>query len=412
MPTGSFELFVARRYLRAKRKEAAVSLITAISVIGVAAGVMALVIALAINNGFRDTLQRNLLNATAHVNIMAKNPAESEGLRDWRALIDKLKTLPYVTEATPSLYDQTAITSPQQTTGLVLKGIDVKGGPSANESLRNLKAGHVADLLRTDGLPGIILGSELARATGLGVRNVATVLTTELTPIGPRPVSHRFRVVGIFETGFYQLDSLWGYTTLAAAQRILGLPDVVNSVELRLSDIYRAQEVADAAEKIIGPNLTATTWMEQNRQLDRALRMERVVTVITISLIQLVAALNIFITLVLMVMEKYRDIAVLLSMGARREQIRRIFIWQGVLIGAVGSVIGLTVGHILCYFADKYHWVRLDAELYALSFVPFEPRWWDSLWIAGAALLVSFVATLYPANSATRVTPVEALRYE
>jgi lipoprotein-releasing system permease protein len=181
---------------------------------------------------------------------------------------------------------------------------------------------------------------------------------------------------------------------------------------MRLDDIYAAPDVAEAAEKVIGADLAATTWMEQQRQILSALRMERVVTAITIGLIELVAALNILITLVMMVMEKYKDIAVLMSMGARREQVRNIFMLQGVLIGVVGTAIGLAAGYSISYLADRYHWIRLDEAVYMMSFVPFEPRPWDGLWVAAAAILVSFLATLYPARSATRIAPAEVLRYE
>jgi lipoprotein-releasing system permease protein len=199
---------------------------------------------------------------------------------------------------------------------------------------------------------------------------------------------------------------------LAQAQKAFKLDDVVNSIELYLDDVDIAPAVATAAEKIIGPKLAATTWQEQNRQILNALRLERIVTVVTIGLIQVVAALNILIALVMMVMEKHRDIAILMSMGARAQQIRRIFVWEGAMIGAVGTVIGMIVGYTICYFADKYHWLRLDEQVYSISFVPFTTRWVDGVWIAGAAMAVSLIATIYPARSATKIAPVEALRYE
>ena len=218
--------------------------------------------------------------------------------------------------------------------------------------------------------------------------------------------------MGIFESGFYEIDDNWAYTSLPAAQQALSLEDVVNQIEVKLDDLNRAPEVAHEIEKIAGPKYATTTWMERNHQLLNALKMERAVTVVTIGLIELVAALNILITLVMMVMEKYRDIAVLMSMGARRAQIRRIFMLQGVLIGVVGTAIGLVVGYTLCYFANRYRWIRLDEPVYALSFVPFEPRWVDGVWVAAAAILVSFLATIYPARNATRIAPAEVLRYE
>jgi lipoprotein-releasing system permease protein len=277
-----------------------------------------------------------------------------------------------------------------------------------------LKAGSFDELRKGDKLPGIILGSRLAEFIGAVVNKQVTLLIPngEPGPFGAQPGVVRMRVAGIFETGFYDEDMNWAYTSLPAAQKAFGLEDVVNSIELRLDDVFKAPEVEKAAESVIGPKLGAITWQEQNRQILSALRAERIVTVITIGLIQLVAALNILITLVMMVMEKHRDIAILMSMGARAKQIRNIFVFEGVLIGAVGTAIGLVLGYTLSYFADHYRWIRLDEQIYSLAFVPFESHWLDGVLIAAAALGVSIIATLYPARSATRIAPVEALRYE
>ncbi len=408
----SFELFVAGRYLRARRKEAVISVITAISILGVAAGVMALVVSLAINNGFRNTLQRNLLGATAHVNILEKEPGP--GISNWRELIAKFQTIPHVVAAAPVLYGQVFLSGPQSSKGAVLKGIDIASELRVGDTLLHLKQGSLSRLQQADRYPGIILGSKLAQDTGMLLNSIVTVISPQgnLTPFGPEPGKQRFRVVGIFESGFFDFDDNWAYSSLAAVQKILSLRDVVNSIELKVDDLYIAPQIGKQAEKMAGPRYASTNWQEQNRQLLNALRMERAVTVITIGLIEMVAALNILITLVMMVMEKYRDIAVLMSMGARKSQIRRIFMMQGLLIGLVGAAIGLTLGYTLCYLADRYRWVRLDEQVYALSFVPFEPRPWDGLWVAAAAVLISFLATIYPARNATRILPTEVLRYE
>jgi len=277
-----------------------------------------------------------------------------------------------------------------------------------------MKQGSLGALRDETRPPGIVLGSRLAQRTGLLYKSIAKVISPqgELTPFGAAPSMERFRVVGTFETGFYDLDSAWAFTSLESAQGLFGLQDVVNAIELRLDNLNLAPEVAKEADKVVGPKLAATTWMEQNRQIFSALRMEKAATVITIGLIELVAALNILVALVMMVMEKYRDIAVLMSMGARREQIRRIFVYQGLIIGTIGTAIGLAVGYTLCYLANRYHWIRLNEEVYSLSFVPFEPRWVDGIWIAAAAILISYLATLYPSRHATRIAPAEALRYE
>jgi len=410
MSTQTFELFVASRYLRAKRKQAVISVITVISIAGVAAGVMALVIGIAINNGFRNTLQNSLLGATAHVMILEKEP--SEGIANWKELDPKLRALPHVASVAPNLYGPVFMMGPLQAGGAVLKGIPVDNPP---DMLRHLKAGSFDGLESTAGLPGIILGSRLAQSTGMLLGSVVKVLSPreELTPLGPHPpLPFSFRVVGIFESGFYDIDSVWSFTALQSAQHVFSSGNVVNSIELRLDNIDRAPEVAQAAEKIVGPKLAANTWMDQYHQILSALTMERIVTAVTIGLIELVAGLNILITLVMMVMEKNRDIAVLMSMGAKRQQIRKIFMLQGVMIGAVGTAIGLVLGYSLSILADHYRWLRLNEEVYSLSYVPFHPRWQDGIWIAAAAIFVSFIATIYPARSATSIAPVEALRYE
>jgi lipoprotein-releasing system permease protein len=408
-----FELFVASRYLRARRKEKVISLITVISVLGVAVGVMALVIALGVNNGFRSTLQRNLLGAMAHINVMPKEPGD--GIDNWREMAASLAKIPHVTAVSPALYGQVLISGALRADGALLKGIDIDRELAISETLRRLKAGSV-EALRNPGLEpaGVIIGSRMAEETGipLNSRVQITCPNCELTPMGPRPSNRWFRVVGIFETGFYEIDKNWAFTSIVAEQRLLHTSDEVNQMELNVDDLSRTDEVAKAVEKIAGPRYSTATWMERNKQLLGALKMERIVTVITIGLIELVAAFNIFITLVMMVMQKYRDIAVLMSMGARRSQVRWIFMLQGVLIGVVGSAIGLVAGYSLCYYANKYHWVALDQTVYALSFVPFEPRGLDGIWIAAGAILVSFFATIYPARNATKISPAEVLRYE
>jgi len=290
----------------------------------------------------------------------------------------------------------------------------VKAELNISDTLRHLKQGSLDSLMNPDDskLPPIVLGARLAEALGMLINSQVTAISTELTPIGPKPSIKRFRVVGIFESGFYELDDLWSFTTLQAAQNALYLKNVVNQIEINTDDLNRAPEVAREIQTVIGSRFGVMTWMERNRQLNNALKMERAVTIVTIGLIELVAALNILITLVMMVMEKYRDIGVLMSMGARRSQIRRIFMLQGVLIGVIGTAIGLVLGYTLCYLANRYRWIRLPEQVYSLSFVPFEPRWRDAVWVAAGAILISFLATIYPARNATKITPVEVLRYE
>lgn len=400
----AFELFVAARYMKARRRQGVISLITIISVLGVAAGVMALVIALAINNGFRLSLETNLLGSTPHVMLLEKEP--SSGIGNWREIVAKLKGVEGVTQVTPSLYGQIFLAG-TQSAGSTLKGIPLDSADVARHlvkgSLANLKAPRT-----------IILGSHLARRTGMMLNSWVNVISPqgEITPFGAQALQVRYRVVGIFESGFYELDNQFAFVSLENAQALFQTADVVNAIELRVADIEAAPEIAARVERVAGKEFGATHWMEQNRQLLGALQMEKLVSVITISLIQLVAALNILTALVMSVMEKRREIAVLLSMGARRIQVARIFIMQGLMIGVAGIILGLVLGYGLSYFADHYQWVSLDEEMYSISHVPFKPRWVDSIWITAAALVVCFLATIYPARSATRIMPVETLRYE
>jgi lipoprotein-releasing system permease protein len=408
--TSRFELFVARRYLRAHRKERVISVITVISIAGVAAGVMALVVGLAVTNGFRNTLQRNLLGAMAHINVIPKQPGD--GVENWQELTDQLRKLPHVVAVSPVLYDGTYFTGPLQGKGGVLKGVDLDRELALSSTLRKLKSGSVDRLRDPDATPpGIILGSSLAEDTGMALNSNIDILVDELTPVGPHPVRRRFKVCGIFRTGFFELDDNWSYTSIGAAQKALGV-DQINQIELNVDDLDRAGEIAQSIQRVVGARYTTTTWMERNQRILGALNMEKLVTIIVIGLIELVAALNIFITLVMMVMEKYRDIGILMSMGARQSQIRNIFMVQGVLIGVVGSIFGLIAGYAICFVAGRYHWPPLDESVYSMPFVPFEPRWVDGFWIAALAILVSFLATLYPARNATKIAPVEVLRYE
>jgi len=408
-----FELTVALRYLRAKRKQAVISIITVISVIGVAAGVMALVIALAINTGFRDTLERNILHATAEVRIEERVP--SGGIDGWEQIARKLATLPHVRSATPALYEP-GLLSGASAEGLIVKGVSLDPGVPLPDALVHLKSGSLDGLRHApDAPPGIVIGSRLAEKVEAetGKSGISVICPNcRVTPYGTEPSVEPVRVAGIFESGFYDVDATWAYMSLRDTQRVFDLADVVNAIELTLDDIDKAPEVAAASDAIIGPKLTAISWEEQNSQYLNAFKMERIVTVLTIGLIQLVAALNILIALVMMVMEKYRDIAVLMSMGARVQQIRRIFVYEGAIIGAAGTLAGLILGYTICYFANRYRWLHLDASVYGFSFVPFESHWTDGIWIAAAAMAVSLLATLYPARNATRIAPVEALRYE
>jgi lipoprotein-releasing system permease protein len=409
-----FEWIVALRYLRAKRKQTAISVITIVSIIGVAAGVAALIIVLAINNGFQSTLEASLLSATAHVNILERNP--EFGIDAWQLLLPHLRSIPHVVSATPGLYGQVALKGPLVGSNTVLKGVPLGQGATVPEMLRHLKAGSLAAFEKPveNHEYSIVVGSRLAEQTGIRVNSPVTLISYQghLTPFGVAPSLFHFRVAGIFESGLYDLDSAWAFTSLPVAQRVLDLNDVVNTIELRLDNIFEAPSVARAAEGIAGPKLTASTWMDQNRSLLNALKLEKTVSLITVSLIELVAALNILAVLVMLVMEKNRDVAILMSLGTRRGQIQRIFMLQGLIIGGVGCLLGLVGGYTVTTLFNRYHWLKLDEQVYAISYVPFQSHWTDGIWVTGLALLMSLLATLHPSYRAAQILPAEALRYE
>lgn len=419
-----FELFVAARYLRAKRRQAVIGVITAISVIGVAAGVASLVIALAINNGFRQDLQDRLLSSTSHVNLLR---VQNDGMSDWRNLLARMEKQPHVLAASPAIYDQLMVSRGARASGMFLKGVIPSYENKVSELLKNVKWGSAKDLdpsTQTNCsdqdtsckniLPPIVIGKDLATNLGATVGSIVMVTSPqgELTPFGVVPKFIRFKVEGIFDSGFYDYDSTWGFARLSDAQRLESLGDVASVIEFKIDDIYHAPAVSQELEHAAGHGFMSTNWMDQNKALFRALHLERVVTFLTIGLIVFVAALNILISLIMMVMEKTKDIAVLVSLGTRRNQIRRIFIFQGMLIGTIGTVLGLIVGYGISYAGSHYHFISLSAEVYSIDYVPFAPRFADGLLVAAVALLISFVATLYPSWSAARVLPAEALRYE
>jgi lipoprotein-releasing system permease protein len=413
-----FELFVAARYLRAKRRQAVIGIITVISVIGVAAGVASLVVALAINNGFRQDLQERLLGSTSHINLLR---VASDGIRDWQPLLSRLERQPNVIGGAPAIYEQVLISRGARAQGGILKGIVPADERKVSTILDTVKQGSAAALEQApsaanaaDQLPPIVLGKDLSDQLGANVGSVVTVTSPqgELTPFGVVPKYKRFKVTGIFSSGFFDYDNSWAFIRLSDAQRLFDLSDVVSVLEFKVSDIYKAGEIGRQLETEAGKGFMSTNWMEQNHALFHALRLERVVTFITIGLIVFVAALNILISLIMMVMEKTRDIAVLVSMGAKRRQIRRIFIYQGLLIGVIGTVLGLIAGFGLSWAGGHYHLVSLSAEVYSIDYVPFAPRVMDGFLVALVAIGVSFVATLYPSWSAASVLPAEALRYE
>jgi lipoprotein-releasing system permease protein len=405
-----FEFLVALRYLKAKRKQAVISLITVISIVGVAAGVAALIIALAITAGFREDLEKKLLGAQAHVNILSKG--RTKGISDYLQLTKEVEQVPGVLFAAPAIYQKVGLLSEAQSSGVFLKGIL----PEMESRLSALSQNMVEGSLNNFNDDSIIIGRELSKTLGTFVGDRLSVISfaTRSTPFGLAPRNRSFQVTGIFDSGLYDYDSGWAYVSMAAAQRLIGAGDVdvANVIEVKIADIYQAKAIGQKIVERLGGGFEFSDWITMNDTVFHALRLERVVTFITIGLIVLVAALNIVATLIMMVLEKTRDIAILLSMGATNSNVRRIFILQGVIIGVVGTICGVVVGQVVCFFADKYHLIRLAPEVYTIAYVPFKASPLDSVIVAAAAILVSFLATLYPSAAAAKLHPVEALRYE
>ena len=413
-----FEFFIAARYLRAKRRQAVVGVITAISVIGVAAGVASLIIALAITNGMRRDLQERLVGSTSHVDLMR---IAGDGIRNWRPLLERLRQMPHVTAAAPGLYGQVLISRGARSGGALIKGVIPTDEKTVGDLLQNMSSGSAKELeplasgaVAVQGLPPIVIGQDMADTLGAKVGDGVVVISPqgELTPLGPVPQYKKFQVVGIFKSGFYQYDSSYAFARLSDMQRLFGEPDLISVISFKVDDLYHADRVGRAIEDEAGKGFQTTNWMEQNRELFRALRLEQIVTFIILALIVCVAALNILIALTMMVMEKTRDIAVLMSFGVRADQVRRIFLLQGLLISVIGTVLGLILGYGLSWLGGHYRFIHLDAAVYSIDYLPFAPRLLDAVIVATVSLGVSLIATLYPSGSAAKVLPAEALRYE
>ncbi|MGB9906666.1 MAG: lipoprotein-releasing ABC transporter permease subunit [Candidatus Saccharicenans sp.] len=404
----SFELFLARRYLTARRKQAFISVITSVSILGVTIGVMALVIALSLITGFQEDVQAKILGATSHLMV---SDLSGEGLKNYRELAAEIGRIPEIEAVTPIIYNTVLILGPARNAGALLKGLDFQEESRVAGWLQRLPAGRLP-------APGsqeeILLGKDLAASLGVSVGDPVNVLipSGRLTPVGLLPRTRTFRVSGLFDSGLYEFDSSTALISLDLAQKLFNLPARVSYLQVRIKDIFQAEKVAEKIYRLTSPGIYITTWMELNRSLFSALKLEKTLLFLTITLIVVVAALNIIASLVLMVMEKTRDIGVLMAMGATARNIRKIFFLQGAIIGVVGTSLGLVLGLAWCWLANTFKLIKVPVDIYQISYVPFHAKPLDLALIVLVTLAITFISTVFPSRRAARIDPVQALKYE
>ena len=408
----SFEFFVARRYLFSHRKQAFIYVISLMSIIGVALGVAALVVVLGVYNGLTTDMRDKILGANAHGIVLSYIPdafGKNPGLRD-----EILRTHG-VTGATPFIYTEVMLSSGDGVKGLMLRGVDPRTAPGVLSMLKAIKKGSINGLETGDGTPVIIVGEELAKHIGLGMGSRVNLLSPsgEKTTAGFQPRILPFEVAGIFKTGMYEYDSSLAFVTLDAARELLGLdPGFLSGIEITVDDGYRADEITKELTDNIGNPFYARSWMDMNANLFAALKLEKIGMFILLIMVVLIGSFSIVATLVMLVMEKTRDIAVMMSMGATRKMIRRIFMYQGTIIGFVGTMLGYALGLTVGYLLKRYQFIKLPENVYTLDHLPIIITVPDVLIIGGAAMLLCFLSTLYPARQASRLKPADALRYE
>ncbi len=409
-----FEFFISIRYLLAKRRQAFVSLITFISVAGVAVGVTALIVVLAVMNGFHDDLRNRILGITSHVQIGSYGGA----MPNYNQLMQQIEKEPGVIGATPFIYAQIMITSGRSVSGAIMRGIEPISASKIMKLQANLLSGNLSDLAQATTepgtYPGIILGVELANNLGVRTGEYLTIITPSgrLTPMGQVPKSKLFQVVGIMQSGMFEYDNTLAYVDLSAAQQFLAIGDAVTGIEVGVKDIYQAGAIAQTIKNQLGPGYYVRDWMQMNRSFFSALKLEKAVMFVILTLIILVAAFNIVSSLIMLVMEKGRDIAILKAMGATTASIKKIFILEGFLIGVSGTALGILGGFTLCSLLKEYKFIDLPQTIYHISKLPVKMEAIDLITIAFTAILISLVATIYPSRKAAGLDPAEALRYE
>lgn len=408
-----FELRVALRYLTARRKQAFISVISGISILGVAVGVMAVLIALGLMTGLQSEVRSRILGATAHLSLFK---SRSDAIEDYAALLEEVRRVPRVLGAAPVVYGKGLLSSAGGSAVATLKGIVPADEATVTELARQVENGVGLDKLVApeEGLAPILLGRDLAATLGVGAGDVLTVTSPQgrLSPLGVLPRMSRYRVLGTVRSGLYEFDAAWAYLPLVSAQRLFDVGDRASLIEVRVDDMYAVRTIADDQLKAVGDGFISTDWIQMNQSLFSALWLEKTAIAITIGLIVAVAALNIVATLILMVMEKHKDIAVLVSMGAGKGTIAGIFMLQGVVIGAVGTTVGGVLGWGACRVLDHWKLLRVPEDVYQISYVPFALLPADAAIVILGAMLTCFLATIHPARGAARLDPAEALRYE
>ncbi|MFP4070812.1 MAG: lipoprotein-releasing ABC transporter permease subunit [Desulfovibrionales bacterium] len=408
----SFELFIALRYLLARRKQAFISVISLISVCGVALGVASLIVVLGVMNGFSHNLQEKILGVNAHMVVSSVKGTFTE----YRDVAAQVAEVSGVTGVTPFVYSEVMVSNPSGVKGVVLRGIDPDTAGTVLSLGKDMVEGGLADLKNGNGMPGIIVGRDLADRLGLDIGSPLNVLspTGKKTAAGFSPEIRIFQVKGIFDTGMYEYDSTLAYTSIPALQDLLGFnQDMVNGLEVKLQDVYAAKQVAENVGNTLGGfPFYVRDWMEMNESLFSALKLEKTAMFVILVMIVLVGSFSIVTTLVMLVMEKTRDIAILMAMGARTKSIRRIFVLQGTIIGAVGTTLGVFLGIGLSFMLKEYKFIKLPADVYYLDHLPIRMDWFDLGLICVAAVSLCFLATIYPARQAAGLQPAEALRYE
>jgi lipoprotein-releasing system permease protein len=405
-----FELHVAVRYLLAKRKQAFISLVSFISMLGVGVGVLAVVVALAMMTGLQLELQDRIVGSNPHIYVF-----NSGGIADYHAEAAKLRQIPRVVGAAPAILGQGLVSAQRETVPIQIQGIDPVLEQEVTDIRKGMLSGSMDGLAQADAdlSGGILLGKDLAKKLGVVVGDSVSVLTPQgtLSPMGMIPRARRLRVVGTFSLRLYEFDSTYGYVSLDVAKRLLD-KDQVDYIQLRVDDIWAAPQVAKSIPARLGEQYKTQDWEEMNGTLFSALWLEKIAVSLAIGLIVMVAALNIVASLILLVMDKSRDIAILKTMGASVKSIMVIFMMQGLIIGIVGTVSGAVLGVSLSRVLDHFQLIRMPADVYQVSYLPFTVRPLDLLLVVSMAVLICFAATIYPSRQAAHLDPAQALRYE